>query len=413
MNASRLLIVNEKQILDLECDDDVGSARGVLTVSSKIMRVTSLGRKPIRWLAYLGGWTLFAVLFISEDAGRLVLQRQPVQWHGLFVVWLTTAFAWAFLTPFVWWLATRFPFDRKTWRRNVGLHLVSCFTFALIETILFSAITPMFGLPWFPRKFFATFQAVLLIDFHLNVILYWAIVGIQHGVNYYRKFEERERLSAQLELRATQLENQLTQARLSTLKMQLHPHFLFNTLNAIVILVRQHRAGEADEMLTNLSELLRQTLEGWETQEIPLRREVELINLYLDIQRVRFQDRLTVEMNLSPATLSALVPSLLLQPLVENAVRHGVSRTSAPVRIELKSNCRDSLLEIQVCDNGPGVSGESSGNGVGLSNTRARLQQLYGDRQSLRLAGLAGGGTTVTVLLPYHPEEDHPHEAAR
>ena len=226
-------------------------------------------------------------------------------------------------------------------------------------------------------------------------------------MSYYRKFLERERLSAQLELRATQLESQLTQAKLSALKMQLHPHFLFNTLNAIVVLVRQHRAGEADQMLTNLSELLRQTLAGWETQEVPLRREVELINLYLDIQRVRFEDRLTVEISLLPATLNALVPTLLLQPLVENAVRHGVSKSSAPVTIALQSCLKNSLLEIQVCDDGPGVSGESFANGVGLSNTRARLEQLYGERQSLRLDSRLGGGTIATVLLPYHPEEDH------
>ena len=158
-------------------------------------------------------------------------------------------------------------------------------------------------------------------------------------------------------------------------------------------------------MLTNLSELLRQTLDGWETQEVPLRREVELTNLYLAIQRVRFQDRLTVEMSLPPETLNALVPSLLLQPLVENAVRHGVSRSSSPVRIEVKSAVRDSLLEIQVCDDGPGVFGEYSRNGVGLSNTRARLEQLYGERQSLRLDGRAGGGTIATILLPFHPEK--------
>ena len=275
----------------------------------------------------------------------------------------------------------------------------------MIEAVLFAGITPLFGLmPWFPRNFAATFRAVLPIDFHLNVIIYWSVVGIQHGVSYYRKFVERESLAAQLELRATQLESQLTQAKLSALKMQLHPHFLFNTLNAIVVLVRQHRVEEADEMLTNLSELLRQTLAGWETQEVPLRRELELTNLYLHIQRVRFQDRLTIEVNFSPATLNAMVPTLLLQPLVENAVSHGVSKSSAPVRIELKSSLSDSLLEIQVCDDGPGVSEGSSGNGVGLSNTRARLQQLYGDRQSLRLDSVMGGRTVATVLLPYHAE---------
>jgi two-component system, LytTR family, sensor kinase len=363
-----------------------------------------LSSRLIRWLAYLGGWTLFALFFISEDAGRLLYQGQPVPWRAILVVWLTTAYAWAFLTPFVWWLARRLPIERKNWWRSGVMHLVWSVCFALIEEVLFAFITPFFGLPWFRRTFVATFLAVVPIDFHLNVIIYWLIVGVQHSVSYYLKFLERERLSAQLELRATLLESQLAQANLSALKMQLHPHFLFNTLHAIVVLVRQHRIGEADEMLTNLSELLRQTLEGWETQEVPLRREVELINLYLDIQKVRFQDRLTVEMNFSPSTLNALVPSLLLQPLVEDAVRHGVSKSSAPVRIDLKSSLRDSMLELQVSDDGPGVSGESCGTGVGLSNTRARLKQLYGERQSLHLDGLAGGGTVATVLLPYHSE---------
>jgi two-component system, LytTR family, sensor kinase len=372
-----------------------------------------LTSRPIRWLAYLGGWTLFALFFISEDAGRLLYQGRAVQWHGYLVVWLTTAYAWAFLAPCVWWLAGRLPMSRRTFWRSAGLHLLASLSFALIEEVLFARITPMFGLPWFPRNFAATFRAVMPIDFHLNVIVYWSIVGVQHSVSYYRKLREREKLSAQLELRTTQLERQLAQAKLSALNMQLHPHFLFNTLNAIVVLVRQHRVEEADEMLTNLSELLRQTLAGWETQEIPLHREVELINVYLDIQRVRFQGRLAVEMSLSPATLNALVPSLLLQPLVENAVRHGVSRSSAPVTVALKSCLRASVLEIQVCDDGPGISGESSGDGVGLSNTRARLQQLYGERQSLSLDRCAGRETIVTVLLPYRPEKGASDEAAR
>lgn len=357
-------------------------------------------------LVYLAGWTLFALFFVSEDAGRFLYQGHAVQWRPYLIVWLTTAYAWAFLTPFVWWLSGHFPIiGQKTWWRSGGIHLASSLCFALIEEVLFASITPWFGLPWFQRNFAATFRAVVPIDFHLNVIIYWLIVGVQHSWSYYHKYAERERASAQLELRATQLETQLAQAKLNALKMQLHPHFLFNTLNAIVVLVRQHRTREADDMLTNLSELLRQTLAGWETQEVPLRREMELIHLYLEIQRVRFQDRLTIETSLAPTTLNALVPSLLLQPLVENAVRHGVSDGSAPVRIELKSKLKDSLLEIQVCDDGPGVSAEAPGSGVGLSNTRARLQQLYGERQSLRLEGLAGGGTIVTVLLPYHSQE--------
>jgi two-component system LytT family sensor kinase len=200
-----------------------------------------LTSRPIRWLAYLGGWTLFALFFISEDTGRILYQGRTAQWHGYLVVWLTTAYAWALLTPAVWWLAGRFPIEHGNWWRRGGLHLIWSLCFA--------------------------FRAVVPIDFHLNVIIYWLVVGGQHSVSYYRKFLERERLSAQLQLRATQLESQLAQAKLSALRMQLHPHFLFNTLNAIVVLVRQHKVEQADEMLTNLSELLRQTLAGWETQE--------------------------------------------------------------------------------------------------------------------------------------------------
>ena len=364
-----------------------------------------LSSRPIRWLAYLGGWALFALFFISEDAGRLVYQGRAVPWRSYFVVWLTTAYAWALLAPFVWWLARRIPIERRNWWRGIGFHLLFSVVFVLVEEVIFAAVTPIFGLPWFPRKFLPTFRAVVPIDFHLNLIIYLLIVGIQHGVGYYTKLYEREQVSAQLEIRARQLETQLVQANLNALKTQLHPHFLFNTLHAIVVLVRQHRTDEADQMLTNLSELLRRTLAAWQTQEVPLHLEIEFINLYLDIQRVRFQDRLTVEMSLSPVTLNALVPSLLLQPLVENAIRHGVSKTNAPVRIELKSNLRDSFLEIQVCDDGPGLSVEISGNGVGLSNTRARLQHLYREKQSLRLDSPAGGGTIATVLLPYHSAE--------
>lgn len=369
------------------------------------LRGRSLRLRPIRCLAYLAGWALFALFFISEDAGRLVYQGRAVQWRAYFVVWLTTAYAWALLAPFAWWLSHRIPIERRNWWRAIGFHLLLSLAFALVEEILFAAITPVFGLPWFPRKFLATFRAVVPIDFHLNVIIYLLIVGIQHGVGYYRKLLEREQVSARLEVRARQLETQLVQANLNALKMQMHPHFLFNTLHAIVVLVRQHRTDEADRMLTNLSELLRRTLAVWQTQEVPLQLEIDFINLYLDIQRVRFQDRLTVEISLSPGTLNALVPSLLLQPLVENAIRHGVSKTTAPVRIEIKSNVRDSLLEVQVCDDGPGLSVESSGNGLGLSNTRARLQHLYGERQSLRLESPAGRGTIATVLLPYRPSE--------
>jgi len=275
--------------------------------------------------------------------------------------------------------------------------------FALAEEAIFAAVTPRFGLPWFKPSVVATFRAVLPIDFHLNLIMYWLIVGGRHTVSYYRRYRERERLAARLELRASELQNQLGQARLDALKMQLRPHFLFNTLNAIVVLVRQQRTREADQMLTNLSELLRLSLASDQDQEIPLREEINFLKLYLDIERVRFQDRLTVEMRFEVETLEAAVPSLLLQPLVENALRHGIAKTAAGGQVALTSRRIDSMLEIKVFNDGPAVSSKANTKiGVGLSNTRARLQELYQDRQSLRVEVVAGGGFTVTVRLPFH-----------
>jgi hypothetical protein len=163
-----------------------------------------LTRRYTRWLAYLGGWTLFALFFITEDTGRLLYRGQRVDWHGYLVVWLTTAYAWACLAPLVWKLAGILPITRSVWWRSGGIHLVASLCFSLLEEVLFAAITPVFGLPWFPRKFLATFRAVVPVDFHLNVIVYWLIVGLQHSASYYRELREREQLSAQLQLRATQ-----------------------------------------------------------------------------------------------------------------------------------------------------------------------------------------------------------------
>src|SRR5215471_13320064 len=362
-----------------------------------------LQQRWFRWLGYVACWTLFALFFISEDVSRPAYQGRPIEWRGYLVVWLTTAAAWALLTPIVWHLAGRFPIERQHWWRSIVVHFIAGVTFALVEEAIFALITPRFGLPWFKPSFVATFRAVLPIDLHLNLIMYWLILGAHHTFIYYRPYREREREAARLELRASELQNQLGQARLDALKMQLRPHFLFNTLNAIVVLVRQQRTREADQMLTNLSELLRQSLASDQEQEIPLREEINFLKLYLDIERVRFQDRLTVEMRFEVETLEAAVPSLLLQPLVENALRHGIAKTAAGGQVALTSRRIDSMLEIKVFNDGPAVSSKANTKiGVGLSNTRARLQELYQDRQSLRVEVVAGGGFTVTVRLPFH-----------
>jgi len=361
----------------------------------------------VRWLIYLVVWTFVAPFLISQGVARALYLQQSIPWRILLSVWLTDGYRWALLAPLVWTVAKKLPISRRSFWVFVPMHVFLSAVFAVGEAALFALVTTALDLRIRPT-FLETFRMVLPGDFHLNVALYWAIVGIQHGFSVYRRSQERETEAAKLELRASELERQLTEARLGALRMQLHPHFLFNTLNAIVVLVRQGKTEDADQMLTNLSELLRRTLEEWESQEVPLRTEIEFTRLYLDIERVRFHDRLSIDVALEPDTLGALVPSFLLQPLVENAVRHGVAKSSAAGKVTLRARRVGGTLELQISDDGPGlaVPSEVPGNRVGLSNTRARLQQLYGREQCLELVSPESGGTLATIRIPYRDEAE-------
>jgi len=250
------------------------------------------------------------------------------------------------------------------------------------------------GLGGQPVSFAETFNPLLVKTFHLNLLIYWVIVSVHHAFGYYRQVQVRE-------LRAVELEKRLAQARLQALQMQLNPHFLFNTLHAISALV--HKDVEAaDRMIARLSDLLRYALESTDAQEVPLRQELDFLNRYLEIEKTRFGDRLTVRLDIAPETLDALVPNLVLQPLVENAIRHGIEPRAKPGRIDLRARRENGRLKLEVCDNGVGLpSGRIPEEGVGLSNTRARLQQLYGERHLFALGNTAGGGLTVSVELPF------------
>jgi LytS/YehU family sensor histidine kinase len=222
------------------------------------------------------------------------------------------------------------------------------------------------------------------------LLTYWLLVGLRHAADYYNKYKDRE-------LKATQLEARLAQAQLQVLKMQLQPHFLFNTLHAISALV--HKDVEAaDRMITRLSEFLRLTLESVGMQEIELKGELESLDKYLEIEQVRFGDRLTVVRSIDPETLDLLVPNLILQPLVENAVRHSVAPRAAGGRIEIRARRKGDSLLLEVEDDGPGLPSAPVVEGVGLANTRARLEQLYGSAQSMELA--PDRGFRVKLSLP-------------
>jgi two-component system LytT family sensor kinase len=281
-----------------------------------------------------------------------------------------------------WTMLGLFFFSREATRRAywgepiVPLHLFLSVLVAGAQLALEAAAYLALGTlpPPLAQSFWTAWPALLALGFHGNVLSYWVVLGIHTGYRYYTGFQERAELALRLELHASELRTQLTRAQLSALKMQLQPHFLFNTLNAIMVLVRQQSGAQAEEMLSRLSDLLRCVLDDVEAQEVPLRRELEHVRLYVAIEQVRFQDRLTVTIEADPAVLDAAVPHMALQPIVENAIRYGPGRTSAPVAVRISANVSAGVLEIRVRDTGPGVpaSEPSEGWGIGLT-TRGRV----------------------------------------
>jgi sensor histidine kinase YesM len=347
-------------------------------------------------------WTVVGLFFFSQSLTQKLFSRDPTPWWHFLVGWLVGVYTSACLTPVILWLGRRFPIERQNWRRRVALHLALSIGFSFVQLAWESSILPFLGVfPSVMKGFVGTFFVVFMLGFHGNITTYFTILGIQYGFRYYRKYQERQREALRLELRAAELQSQLMRAQLSALKMQLQPHFLFNTLNAIMVLVRQQKGRQAEEMVARLSDLLRCVLEDVEAQEVPLRRELEYLKLYLSIEQVRFQDRLRVGICADAAILDAAVPHMGLQPIVENAIRHGIGRSSAAGRIEIVARRVNETLQIKVQDDGPGLS-SSTGRGIGLANTRARLEQLYGEAAQLSVENGEASGAVATMVLPYH-----------
>jgi signal transduction histidine kinase len=293
-------------------------------------------------------------------------------------------------------LARAFPFERRTWGRVAFVHLIYSLLFSFVYIVLRALvlevqtmIEPSVALP-FARAF-----SVLSKTFQYNIWVYWVILSVCHAFDYYEKFHERE-------LRASELEKRLTQAKLQSLQSQMNPHFLFNTLHTISALM--HKDVEAaDRMVMKLSELLRLALDNTEAHEVPLSQELDFLSRYLEIEKTRFRERLNIEMNIAPETLKALVPNLVLQPLVENAIRHGIERHARPGKIILRAEQQNGHLRLEVQDNGGGLPREGpKREGIGISNTRSRLQQLYGPDQKFELQNVESGGLLARVIIPFH-----------
>jgi signal transduction histidine kinase len=304
------------------------------------------------------------------------------------------------LTPLVFLLAHRYPLRRGLLARNIAIHFVAallmCVAWAALGLILRRV---MHLAPMAPTRS----QAIIgwsLITLPFGVAVYFAVLGLEHAVSYFQEARDRE-------TQAARLSTQLAEARLGALRMQMQPHFLLNSLNAITVIVRDRDTATATRMLEHLGEILRRVMRTDRPQEVTLAEELDFVRQYLAIEQVRFSDRLQPLIEVDPRLLTALVPEFLLQPLVENALRHGLAKRVTATLLRIEARREGDVLVLSVIDDGPGPGGTPADviEGVGLGNTRERLVTLYGDRASVTLVGTPEGGAAATVRLPWHEPE--------
>ena len=351
-----------------------------------------------RWLVIFAIWTGIALFFMGQSALRYTLRGDPLNWMNFrseLVYW----WAWIPLTPIALLAIRRFPITRPTRSRAIPIHILLGLAIGLVHEGMLTAIlqyTQQTG--WF----FPVGDGPRIIDFRripvgalTSFYKYWALIGVYSAFVYARRSREQQ-------IHAAQLETRLAQAELQALRMQLHPHFLFNTLHAVSML-NFSDVDAANRMLVRLSDLLRMSLDTAGRQHVTLREELDFLRKYLEIEQTRFQDRLRVDFDVDENLLDAEVPNLVLQPLVENAIRHGVSKTAGPGIIEVTARLRGDLVCLRVCDNGPGISPSwdpELNSGIGLSTTIARLKQLYGSEHKFSIEPRAQGGTCAEVAFP-------------
>jgi two-component system LytT family sensor kinase len=368
-----------------------------------------IARKVAMVATALGLWGALVLLF----AAPLALSRPPLPWRQAVSFGGSFWALWLLFLPAVGWLSFRFPIERRRLLSRLGLHLVACLLVVGSSRGGFRAVAHIFpraqrsDVPGPPPDARTDrlgapggFGVFMGLRSALDVLVYWSLVGVCQAITNFRSSQERERRAAELEAR-------LTSAKLQALRMQINPHFLFNTLNSIAALVYVNPRA-ADEMLGDLGELLRRSLDSIEDQETTLAQELDFVGVYLSIEQKRFGERLRLEQRVPDELMKALVPALILQPLVENAIRHGIEPQRGPGLISIEARREDQQLHLMVRDNGRGMSGADPNSavrrGIGLANTQARLQGLYGQSQGFSLGKAEPQGCRVDIHLPFHLE---------
>ena len=347
------------------------------------------------WICFLI-FTLVGVIFSAQFYVYLHAFGQQITWPHALKWMLGSWYIWGLICPGIFWASRRFGFSRDRWRRALAAHFSFGVLAALIHILAYGTwtwlVAPMkIGSPGWS----GAIRYQLTSGFSWDVFCYASIVTVFYAIDNARRY--RESL-----VRTSRLEAQLAQAQLEALRMQLHPHFLFNTLNAITALIRDDPRG-AEEMVTRLSDLLRLALDKSSVPLIPLREELEFVEKYLEIQRVRFGDRLDVRLTASSESCDIFVPTFILQPVIENAVRHGLNSQQATCHVQVDTKIEDGLLVIRVSDTGPGLARAKEGQqpeGIGISNTKARLHQVYGNRAHFYLNNAQHHGCIASLHIP-------------
>ncbi len=345
-----------------------------------------------RVLVIVGAWALVAMLLAAQAWVAAQVRGEPVIWARASAIWLVWAAVWAALTPLALRLEARFPLQRPHRMRSLAVHGLASVGCALVNLALFAVAAPLIGATQVEPTWLGTFSRLLGTTFLLNLPVYWLIIVAAHLERLARSAREKDR-------RQLRLEAQLADARLQTLRMQLQPHFLFNALNTVSVLMHED-ADAADRILLQLSALLRRSLDGSEAHEVTLGEEIGFLERYLEIEQARLGERFGYRIVVPDDCLQARVPNLILHPLVENAIRHGIATRAGPGRVEVAAEQHGDSLRLRVVDDGRGLPAAMAER-VGLANTRARLRLLYAERQRFDVRNLDGGGVIAEIELPW------------
>jgi signal transduction histidine kinase len=363
------------------------AAAGPRALSSRAMRQRTL------WIAVFTWWTLNGLVTAADVAAMRDASGRTLSWTHALTIGLATAWTWVPLTMGVVWIVRRHPLERGALTRSLAVLNLSVLAVVVLRMGVVIAFNPWIG--WYARV--PDLPELFWTSIRLNLFPTWLLIGVAHALLFAERARQRERQTAELQGR-------LAEARLAALSAQLNPHFLFNALNSIAELVHQD-PDAADRMLVGLGALLRQSLDTGRLQETPLRDELRLLEHYIDLEKVRLGARLRIDWRIDPALLDACVPHLVLQPLVENAIHHAVSRRATPGHVSVRVHRSDDHLALEVQDDGrDGRDGAPTlvrpSNGIGLSNTRARLECLYGADHRFDVESAPDGGTIARLLVP-------------